>query len=148
MICFADLEKVTRVSVAALTPIIAGIAVFIAYQQHVTNKRQLRLALYDRRMSIFESTTKLIRSAAKNVKVEWNDIFTFAWETRECEFLFGPDIVAYLKEVETRAAKMHEDVLTEQQNPARVAEHVMWFIAQLDDAKKRFGKYMAFPEAF
>jgi hypothetical protein len=146
MNCFVDLQRLTGVLAGLLTPTIGGIAVYIAYQQHVTNKRHLRLALYDKRMFIFEATTKLIRSAANNMDVAWNDIFIFAWETRECEFLFGPDIVKYLKEVEVRAAKMHENVLTD--HPSMVTEHVTWFIAQLNEAKKRFGRYMMFPEAF
>lgn len=140
-------ESVVKVLAALLTPIIAVIAVLIARQQSITNKRQLRLALFDRRMSIFDSATKLMKAAINQKNLGTEEIFTFAWETRQCEFLFGQDIVAYLKEVLTKAAKMHEELFTGQ-NPARVTELVTWFIAQMDEAKKKFGKYMEFPEAF
>src|ERR1700737_1140111 len=146
MTCLFDVEKVSRVVTAVLTLLIGAIALYIAYQQSVTNKRQLRLALYDRRMVIFNSTTNLMRAVVSQVDVTLIEMFNFAYETRECEFLFGPEIVNYLKEVLAKAAKLRVEVVTREQNPAKINELVTWFVAELDEARKKFGKYMSFPE--
>jgi len=93
-LCATDWEKVVRVFAALLTPTIGAIALYIAYQQHVINRRQLRLALSDRRLAVFNSTMKLIAAVIRNARVELDDLYTFLLETRDHEFLFGPDIAA------------------------------------------------------
>ena len=45
---------------ALLTPVIAAIAVYIAYQQSRTNRRRLDLDLYDRRLGIYQATVEYI----------------------------------------------------------------------------------------
>ena len=46
--------------VALPTVIIGCIAVYIAYQQWHTNHRKLELDLYDRRLRLYQATTKYI----------------------------------------------------------------------------------------
>jgi len=45
---------------ALLTPVIAGVVAYIAYQQHKTNRDRLRLDLYDRRLKVFEGLMVLL----------------------------------------------------------------------------------------
>ena len=76
---------------ALLTPVIAAIAVYIAYQQWRTNRRRLELDPYDRRLRIYQATIEYI-SAALSFHPTTEAIFGFRRSTAEADFLFGPDI--------------------------------------------------------
>jgi hypothetical protein len=143
------LAAVVSVFSALLTPMIAAIAVYIAFQQYVTNRRQLRLALFERRLKVFESASELIATVLSRGKVGNNDLFKFLQETRENEFLFGADIAAYLHELYGKASDVYalEGATDDEPRKQRIAT-LLWFSGQGDKVKKKFGKYMAFPEAF
>jgi hypothetical protein len=143
------LSALVTVFSALLTPIIGAIAVNIAYQQHVTNRRQLRLSLFERRLKVFDSSSELIGTVLGRGKVGNDDLFKFLRETRENEFLFGPDIAAYLHELYGKASDVYalEGATDEEPKKQRVAT-LLWFSGQGDKVKKKFGKYMAFPDAF
>jgi hypothetical protein len=132
---------------ALLTPVIAVVAVYIAWQQYKTNKNQFRLALFDRRSKVFNSTGELIATVLRLARVEKADLTKFLWETRESEFLFGSDIAAYLHELYGKASDVYslEAATDEEPRKHRVAT-LLWFSGQGDEAKKKFGKYMAFRE--
>ena len=57
---------------ALLTPVIAGIVAYIAGQQWKTNQRQLRLALLDKRMAVFDGVMNFILITLKQDAVELN----------------------------------------------------------------------------
>jgi len=144
-------ERVTRiltglVSVfsALLTPVIALVAAYIAWQQHKTNNNQFRLALFDRRLKVFNSAGELIGKVLREARVEIADIPKFLWETRESEFLFGSDIAAYLHELYGKAADLHALAGAPPEEAYRRTEVLRWFSGQGDEAKRKFGKYMAF----
>ena len=145
--CLFDLVKIGTVLSGFLTLVIAGIAVYIAWQQHKTNRNQFRLALLERRLKVFNSTGELIGIAISRGKVENDDLMKFLFETRENEFLFGPDITAYLHELYSKASDVYslEDAADEEQRRQR-KEVLKWFSGQGDEAKKKFGVYMAFRE--
>lgn len=143
-----DWEKVVRVSSAFLTPVIALVTAYIAWQQHKTNKNGFRLALFERRLKVFNSATELIFKTIEDADIQIPDLKQFLWDSRESEFLFGADIAGYLKELYDRAANLH--VLSAANNPETAAAQTQvlhWFSGQGDEAKKRFGKYMAFKES-
>jgi hypothetical protein len=137
------LTALVSVFSALLTPIIGAIAVYIAYQQHVTNRRQLRLALFDKRLKVFNSTAKLIARALQSGRLPEDELLTFLSETRESNFLFGADIEEYITEVYGRAVDVHAAALGN--DPQRWKERMLWFSGQMEEARKKFGKYMAFP---
>jgi hypothetical protein len=62
--------------------------------------------------------------------------------------LFGADIAAYLHELYGKASDVYslEDATDEGPKNQRKAA-LKWFSGQGDEAKKNFGKYMAFKEA-
>lgn len=134
---------------ALLTPVIGAIALDIAYQQHITNKRQLRLALFERRLKVFDSTGELIGTVLSRGRVGNDDLIKFLRETKETEFLFGADIAAYLHELYGKASDVYslEGATDEVPRKQRVAT-LLWFSGQMQEAKTKFGRYMAFPEAF
>jgi hypothetical protein len=147
-LCSIDWEKVVKVFAALLTPTIGCLAVYIAWQQHKTNKNQFRLALLDRRAKVFNATGELIGRILRRGKVYNEDLMQFLYDTRENEFLFGPDIAAYLHELYGKASDIYslEDAVDEEPKKQRIAA-LKWFSGQGDEAKKNFGKYMAFRES-
>ena len=85
--------------VALLTPVIAAIAVYIAYQQWRTNRRKLALDLYDRRLRIYQATVEYISAVLSNLHPTLEVILKFRRSTAEVDFLFGQDIKKYLDEL-------------------------------------------------
>lgn len=146
--CSIDWEKLVRVLAASLTPVIALLAVYIAWQQHKTNKDQLRLALFERRLKVFDSTGELIATVLRQGKIANDELMNFLYDTRENEFLFGPDIAAYLHELYGKASDVYSlEEATDEESKKQRIEALNWFSGQGDEAKKRFGVYMAFKKA-
>jgi hypothetical protein len=141
-----DWGKWFGISTGLLTPLIAIMAVYIARQQWVTNRRQLRLALFDRRLSVYNSTKTIILAVVQKTKLDMDDVFRFDYETREHEFLFGSDITAYLKVVRDKALALFVQDVPPPKPAAERTELVEWFFLQSNEARKKFGKYMAFQD--
>jgi len=145
--CTIDWEKLVHVLAALLTPLIAVITVYIAWQQYKINKGQFRLALRDRRLKVFEATIELIATVLRTAKVEQADLTKFLVGTSERDFLFGSDVSAYLKSVYDKAVDLYAlaDAQGEEQT-AQWKEAAKWFSGQSEEARKIFGKYVAFSE--
>jgi hypothetical protein len=73
-LCTIDWERLVRVLAALLTPTIAVVTTYIAYQQYQTNRRQHRLALFEKRMEVFNSTMDLIASVMRDARVELDQL--------------------------------------------------------------------------
>ena len=141
--------------VALPTVIIGCIAVYIAYQQWHTNHRKLELDLYDRRLRLYQATTKYISVVLTSFHPKLEDLFEFRSATAEADFLFGPDIRAYLDElyqhgVELRGwAEEYRDY-TQSTPPGYDHKKVTdgmhgeerWFVDQHKEALQRFKSYL------
>jgi hypothetical protein len=140
-------EKVVPILSAMLTPAIALLATYIAWQQHKINKDQFRLGLFERRLKLFDSAGKLIATVIGSGKVADANLKEFLWDTKESEFLFGSDIKAYLADLYGKASDVYtlENAADEPQKNQR-KQTLLWFSGQGDGLKKKFGKYMAFRE--
>ena len=144
-----DWEKVVRVLSASLTPTLAVFGAYIAWRQHKISQNQFRLALLERRLKVFDSVNDLIRKVVADGKVELSDLQEFWLGTSQRNFLFPPDIGAYLDELSRKASDVYslkdatDAVPRKQWNTA-----VMWFADQLDRREPRriFGKDMNFKD--
>src|SRR5262249_1196899 len=134
-----------RVFGGLLTPIIAGIAVYIAYQQSQTNKRQARVALFDKRLAVFNNTTKLLREILRDARVHTDQLFRFAAETEQHLFLFGPDIAEYVDDLWKRGLELYAHGAANERFD-RQTELLDWFHQQIKLAADKFKPYMSFPE--
>ena len=56
-----NVPNMIDISKALLTPIIAIVTVYIAYQQWKTNELKLKLEKYDRRLRVYEEVIKILR---------------------------------------------------------------------------------------
>lgn len=148
MIAITDWQEVVPTLAAMLTPAIALLAAYIAWQQYKTNKNQFRLNLFERRSKVFDSTGKLIAVVLRTSRVAQADLEEFLWETKESEFLFGSDISAYLHELYGKAVDVHalENAVDQPQQIQR-KDTLKWFSGQGEEIKKKFGKYLGFQES-
>ena len=138
-----------------LTPVIGLTTLYIAWQQWKGNKLKLVLDRYDRRLRVYQEVIAILTLVQQNFKPEISDLQKFRTATAEADFLFEPEISAYLDELFRRGLKLqqahneyrdfnqeappgydHQKVMTE------MHEQEMWFTEQYAAAKQKFAKYL------
>lgn len=155
----SDVEFFAMVAVlnALLTPLIAIIATYIAWQQWKGNQLKLKMERYERRLRVYQEVVKMLKKCANGEIREFSVIIDFGASTAEADFLFGPEIRQYIDEISTRAAKLksanvqykdhtqpvpagydHEKIVNE------IGAQTTWFVDQLVGGigKDKFGKYL------
>lgn len=129
-----------------LTPLIATITVYIAWQQMRLNKQKNRAEQYERMLKVYQRVVEMIRLIMREGKPEIQDIQKFGFDTAEADFLFPKEISEYINEIYTHAAKLHaatSQIRIDSPNfRDEATQEEMWFSEQLDVAKKRFKKYL------
>ena len=140
-----------------LTPVIAGIAVYIAWQQFKVNKRKLEFDQYERRLRVYQEVRSILTLVLRDFKPEFSDLQKFRAATAEADFLFKPEISTYLDEIVSRGWKLrsaHAEFrdLTQPPLPGydhqkvvnAIQEQEKWFTEQLEvgAAKQKFKKYL------
>jgi hypothetical protein len=141
---------------AFLTPVIAGVTVYIAWQQWKVNERKLALDQYERRLKIYQRVVEMLRFVCSKFRPEIHDLLMFSAETAEADFLFGPEISKYIDEIYTHGVALNT-VKAEYRDytqlpfppgydPKKVGDAMMeeekWFMAQCSVAKEKFRKYL------
>ena len=86
---------------------IAGITVYIAWQQWRLNKQKYDFDTYERKLRIYQRVVEMLRPIMKDLKPEVQDILKFGVDTAEADFLFPDEISEYINEIYTHAAKLH-----------------------------------------
>jgi len=138
-----------------LTPVIAILAVYIAWQQYRINRYKVRIDLFDRRYKIFDTLMNLLGHIAQRGDIADEKLNEFLRSTKESEFLFKKDIPEYLDEIYKNAVDLHcqEEMLKSQQLPIGLKRNEVvekrgkifdWFTSQFDISRKRFAKYLNF----
>ena len=142
---------------ALLTPVIAGIAVYIAYQQHLVNKHALRNQLYERRNSVFKSSMSYLADIMREGSTDFHRAGQFYAETSEAEFLFSEVISNHMEELYSKGIDLVG--LQEQLYPSdsslglpvgekrsaiakEKGELLKWFYHQIKTTKDMFRKEM------
>jgi len=149
--------RVISILQGLLTPLIAIIATYIAWQQWKGNQLKLKMERYDRRLRIYQEVVKMLRTCANGDLREFALIVDFGAATAEGDFLFGPEIRQYIDDITSRAANLrqakvqykdytqpvpagydHEKIVNE------MSAQVSWFTEQLVGfvAKNKFGQYL------
>jgi hypothetical protein len=161
--CSVDWVKVTQVFQALLTPVIGiatvvigVIATRIQRQQALTNRLQHRLALFDRRIKIFDATQDFILLVVREARIETMEpLFKLTQDTKERHLLFGGEIGQYIDELWVKGKRLHsawlaagpEHVIKPDDIPADI-EINQWFSEQVEGfvAQTKFLKYLDFRE--
>lgn len=141
---------------ALLAPVIALVAVYIAWRQHATARDRLRLDLYDRRFAVYRALMDLLSAALTSGNLKDAELYRFSSDTAERSFLFGPEISEYCEEIwkegvrlQALNSRLHEEDLPAGEERNQVArsrtELFQWFKNQLEAAPKKFEPYLQFP---
>lgn len=135
-----------QTSQGLLTPLIAGITVYIAWQQWQLNRQKYDFDTYDRKLRIYQRVVEMLRLIMKDPRPEIQDILNFGADTAEADFLFPDEISKYINEIYTHAAKLHAArAQIRIDSPSfrdEVTQEEEWFLGQYDVAKEKFKKYL------
>jgi hypothetical protein len=133
---------------ALLTPVIAIIAAYIAYQQYRANQLKLRHELYDRRLLLYNAVAEFLAHIFRDGKAGDPQLMTLLQKTRESYFLFGKDVSDYVTELYKKGVDLecndtqlhHSNLPVEERTRLAHANGELrkWFGHQFDIAQKKF----------
>ena len=140
---------------AGLTPMIAVIMVYIAYQQFRTNRNKLRLDLYDRRFSLYSAFADLCASVGSSMKPGSEELNRFLQARHATQFLFDSQTAAYMETARVKAVRLQylDSQLSGHRLPVgdnrtkaakEQSEIAIWFTDQFDASRSHFARYLRF----
>lgn len=150
-----DVSQVIDVAKALLTPAIAVVTAYIAWQQWRTNRQKLALDLYDRRVSVYEQVKKILSIVMREAHATYDELLAFRSATSQADFLFGPEIPKYLDDIYQHGVKLeywHKQYrdFTQEKPPGYDHDKVVegddaeleWLSAQFEPALEKFKEYL------
>jgi len=81
-----------EISSALLTPTIAILGIYIAYQQYKTNNQRLRYETYERRLHIYRTIQSFLSEVLREGTTNYNNALKFLSDTSEAYFLFDNSV--------------------------------------------------------
>ncbi|GMQ99462.1 MAG: hypothetical protein BMS9Abin18_0280 [Zetaproteobacteria bacterium] len=149
------MEQIIEISKGLLTPLIAVVATYIAWQQWQTNRQKLNLERYDRRLHVYEEVRKILSIIFRDANASSDDLLKFRISVSEADFLFGPEIPEYIDEIYKRGLKLrywnqqyrdYSQEKPEGYDHNKVVEEahkeLTWLTEQFEPAKEKFKKYL------
>ncbi len=142
---------------AALTPLIAIIVAYIAYQQYRVNRLRLSLDLFERRLNVFEAVQDFLSAIVKAGKVDTARAVSFRSQASQAAFLFGEDITGYLDTLYKKALalmRVGDELYPQDGSPGlprgpereeaakKKTELLKWLGDQLTESEKIFKQYI------
>lgn len=149
--CASAASALVPVLSALLTPIIAIITAYIAYQQWRTNRNKLKLDLFDRRFVVYDAARNLIRDVLTQTHPSDEQLLAFRAKTGEASFLLNESIARYLTdEMWKKAAELNRlwstmsnlADLDRQENLRQQQEIRAWFESQLKALEAKFASFL------
>lgn len=148
-------QELIRISTALLTPLIAIVTTYIAWQQWKTNRQKLVMDRYDRRLRVYDEVQRILRDISVHLKPSIEDMVKFRSSVSEADFLFGPEITAYIDEIYKHGLSLHvwnQEYRDLTQAPPPGYDHnkvvagmdneSTWITSQFEPAKQKFKKYL------
>lgn len=142
---------------ALLTPAIALIALYIAYQQHKTNQQRLRHETYERRLKVYKAVQAHLSVILRAGKTSYQECTLFYSEASEAAFLFDKSVMDKIDEIYIKSIDMvglHEQLypsdgsqgLPVGEERSKVSQQngklLEWHNDQLGESKNFFAKKM------
>jgi len=153
--CEIDWSVVAEFSKQMMTPLIAIVATYIAYQQWNTNKQKLILDRYDRRLKVYEEVVQILSIILQTSRAKFEDLIKFRRAVSEADFLFEPEIMQYIDEIYKRGIQLEywnkqyrdstqpiPDGYDHQKVCDSMHNEFTWFSVQFEPAKQKFKKYL------
>jgi len=140
---------------ALLTPTIALIALYIAYQQHKINQQRLRHETYERRLKVYKAVQAHLSIILGAGKTSYQECTLFYSEASEAAFLFDKSVMDKIDKIYSKSIEMvglHEKLYPSDGSPglpigeerSKVAQEngelLKWHIDQLGESKEFFAK--------
>ncbi len=91
---------------ALLTPTIALLGAYIAWQQWQVNRANLKERLFERRMAVFKEAQSFLSEIMRDAKFSEESYWKFTDTCQRARFLFGKPVQDYLLSIRERAGKM------------------------------------------
>ena len=148
-------DHIVEISKALLTPIIAVVATYIAWQQWRTNRQKLLLDRYDRRLRVYEEVRQILSLILRDAKASYDDLLKFRTSVSEADFLFGREITDYIDEIYKRGVNLQYwsgEYRDSTQDKPEGYDHqkivdamhaeLTWLTEQFEPAKQKFRKYL------
>ena len=152
-----DIKVIIEILSAALTPVIAIVAVYIAFQQWKINKSRFNHELYGRRIIVFKAVMTFFAEIMREGTSSYKMTTKFYADTGEADFFFENEIRVHIEKLYENGIKLAR--LNEKMYPSsgghglpvgkertQVAnEHdrlLGWFIDELPRTKALFKKYL------
>ena|SRR6266446_10572253 len=95
------------------TPIIGIIATYIACAQYAINRRQYCLALFEKRLAVFNRVMSMMTSVLEMTEPKLAENIRFIRDTRDHELLFGKEIGALINEIYKKANALRVYLVTD-----------------------------------
>ena len=101
-------SSVTWVDVLSslFTPMIAIVAVYIAFQQHKINDQRLRHETYERRLKVYKSVQRHLSVILREGKTTYQECSEFYSEASEAAFLFDNTVMERIDEIYKKSIDM------------------------------------------
>ena len=146
--CDFPLQTIGNVLTGMLTPLIAAVVAYIAWEQYQINRRQYRLALFEKRLVIYNAVMLRLAEVVQLYASPLQDNIRFVRETRDHEFLFGPEVKLFIDQIYKHGNNLMTLQAVQPRKPQDEADEVNWFNVHLTEARTLFFKYIDFTEKF
>jgi hypothetical protein len=141
---------------ALLTLILVATTAGFAWGQHSLGKTHLRIALFDRRIAVYDAMKRFVADTMSSGTTTPDSLVAMLRETRHAQFLFksSDDISGFIDHfykqgVELKSAQQgHERIRNAQEEPERLRliqrQHdlLLWFGKQSDAVDDKFRPYL------
>lgn len=136
---------------AVLTPIVAILAIWIAYRQHKTQQYQVRLDLFERRIKIIEDVRRVLTDIDKYYSGEPQkiDLEVFRIAYRHSMYLFNSEVQNYLKGIDSKIGSLERIELdvkregSDQETHKKEKEAIIeWLRKQRPGHERKFERFM------
>lgn len=137
---------------ALLVPTITILGFFIAHRQWRTAQNKLKLDLFERRFSVYDTARKLIGSIMGSGRAADAEVMRFLFGTREAKWLLNNDIAEYLYEqiyrkaidLQTLSAELEGLPVGEERskNVRSQSEIKKWMLKQFEVLDEKFSPFL------
>jgi len=134
-----------------LTPVVAFVGIYFAWQQLAIARAKLQHELFDRRYKIFEATRSFLTNILTEGDVHREAQWKYRAEIADAEFLLNEDVCLYLEDIWKHAvnlealSKRREGMLGEEKRLEyidREDDELGWLLEQLPLLSKRFKPFL------
>jgi hypothetical protein len=147
------IKDVIDISGALLTPVIAILAAYIAWQQYRLQHKSFNAQMYERRYIVFKSFMSFFSQVMQDGKTTYQQLGQFYAEASEADFLFSDAIAKIREEIYSRGIDMvasYERMYPSDGSPGlpvgversqaakENGDHLKWFMAQISETKNAF----------